>query len=129
MPSRAWARPKKLTDAELICLAVAQVLLGFRSQHHWLRFCRRRLGAMLRYLPKQPGYNKRVNAAGPLIAKTIQQLAVQVSTRNDRFRFLDATPIPCSTSVPPADDPSWPGSPTTATALHCHAGTGESSYI
>jgi ribosomal protein S6E (S10) len=96
---RRPGRPKKLTDAELICLAVAQVLLGFPSQHHWLRFCRRRLGAMFRYLPKQPGYNKRVNAAGPLIAKTIQQLAAQVSTGSDRFRFLDATPIPCGTSV------------------------------
>ena len=31
-------RRKKLSDAELLCLAVAQVLLGFPSQHHWLRF-------------------------------------------------------------------------------------------
>ncbi|MBG6134516.1 hypothetical protein IW245_000710 [Longispora fulva] len=34
----------KLSDAELVCLAVAQVLLGFSSQHHWLRFCASRLG-------------------------------------------------------------------------------------
>ena len=32
-------RPKKLSDAELACLAVAQVLLGARSEHHWLRIC------------------------------------------------------------------------------------------
>ena len=93
-------RPKKLTDAELICLAVAQVLLGFPSQHHWLRFCYSRLGAMFRYLPRQPGYNKRINAAGPLIAETVQRLAALVSTETDEFRFIDATPIPCGTSVP-----------------------------
>lgn len=38
----------KLSDAELICLAVAQVLLGFPSQHHWLRFAYGRLGHLFR---------------------------------------------------------------------------------
>ncbi|MEV2218289.1 hypothetical protein AB0E01_00235 [Nocardia vinacea] len=33
--SQRPGRPKKQTDAELICLAVAQVLLGF---HPWLQF-------------------------------------------------------------------------------------------
>ena len=32
-------QPKRLSDAELACLAVAQVLLGARSEHHWLRMC------------------------------------------------------------------------------------------
>ncbi len=34
---RGPGRPKKLSDAELACLAVAQVLLAARSEHHWLR--------------------------------------------------------------------------------------------
>ncbi|MGH3928532.1 MAG: IS982 family transposase, partial [Pseudonocardiaceae bacterium] len=55
---RRAGRPKKLTDAELVCLAVAQVLLGARSEHHWLRLCYTRLGHLFRYLPKQPGYHK-----------------------------------------------------------------------
>lgn len=29
---RCWGRPPKLTDSELVCLAVAQALLGFRSE-------------------------------------------------------------------------------------------------
>jgi hypothetical protein len=37
-------RRKKLNDAELLCLANAQVLLGYPSQHHWLRFAYCRLG-------------------------------------------------------------------------------------
>ena len=41
---RRPGRPKQLTDAELVCLAVAQVLLGARSEHHWLRLCYARLG-------------------------------------------------------------------------------------
>ena len=47
--------PKKLADAELVCLAVAQVLPGTRSEHHWLRMCYGRLGHLFPYLPKQPG--------------------------------------------------------------------------
>src|SRR5512142_62529 len=45
---RRPGRPKKLSDAELVCLAVAQVLLGARSEHHWLRLCYGRLGHLLR---------------------------------------------------------------------------------
>jgi hypothetical protein len=33
-----------LSGAELVCLAVAQVLLGARSEHHRLRMCYARLG-------------------------------------------------------------------------------------
>jgi hypothetical protein len=36
---RRPGRPKRLSDAELVCLVVAQVLLGARSEHHWLRMC------------------------------------------------------------------------------------------
>jgi hypothetical protein len=91
-------RPKRLSDAELVCLAVAQVLLGFPSQHHWLRFCYCRLGHLFPYLPKQSGYCKRVNAAGPLIARVTARLADQVSAGSDEFRLIDATPVPCGTS-------------------------------
>ena len=47
----AAGRAKKLSDAELVCLAVAQVLLGARSEHHWLRMCYGRLGHLFPYLP------------------------------------------------------------------------------
>lgn len=91
-------RRKKLSDAELICLAVAQVLLGYPSQHHWLRFCYGRLGHLFPYLPHQPGYHKRLTAATPLILKAIQMLATQVPSTADDLRLIDATPVPCGTS-------------------------------
>ena len=97
---RRPGRPKQLTDAELVCLAVAQVMLDCPSQARWLRFCYCRLGKMFPYLPKQPGYCKRINAAGPLLDKTLHALATQVSVDSDAFRFIDATPVPCGTSRP-----------------------------
>ena len=99
LPARSGrGQPKRLSDAELICLAVAQVLLGARSEHHWLRMCRGRLGHLFPYLPKQPGYHKRVKAATPLICQTTLYLATLCPSWADELRLLDATPIPCGTS-------------------------------
>jgi hypothetical protein len=95
---RRPGRPKKLSDAELVCLAVAQVLLGARSEHHWLRLCYARLGHVFPYLPHQPGYHKRLKAAAPLLAAALDYLAREVPSWHDRVRLIDATPVPCGTS-------------------------------
>ncbi|MGH3434426.1 MAG: IS982 family transposase [Thermocrispum sp.] len=97
-PCRRIGRPPKLSDAELLCLAVAQVLLGFSSSRHWLRFAHARLPHLFRYLPQQSGYTKRLNAAGPLISQVIQALARQVPTWSDDLRLIDSTPLPCAAS-------------------------------
>jgi hypothetical protein len=95
---RGPGRPKKLSDAELVCLAVAQVLLGARSEHHWLRLCYARLGHLFPYLPHQPGYHKRLKAAAPLLAAALDFLAREVPSWHDQVRLIDATPVPCGTS-------------------------------
>jgi Transposase DDE domain len=96
--ARRPGRPKQLADAELVCLAVAQVLLGARSEHHCLRMCFGRLRHLFPYLPKQPGYHKRVKAAAPLICRTMLYLATQCPSWTDEMRLVDGTPIPCGTS-------------------------------
>jgi hypothetical protein len=40
---RRIGRPPALSDAELLCLAIAQVLLGFPSERHWIRYARAHL--------------------------------------------------------------------------------------
>jgi hypothetical protein len=97
-PTRRPGRPKRLTDAELVCLAVAQVLLGARSEHHWIRTCYVRLGHLFPYLPNQPGYHKRVKAAAPLICRATEYLATLCPSFTDDLRLFDATPVPCGTS-------------------------------
>src|SRR5664279_1260749 len=49
-PRQGRGRRPRLTDAELVCLAVAQVLLGFDCEHRWIRFAYCRLGHLFRYL-------------------------------------------------------------------------------
>jgi Transposase DDE domain len=97
-PRRRPGHPPKLSDAELVCLAVAQVLLGARSERHWLRFASRRLGHLFPYLPRQAGYNKRLRAAGHLLAAAIRHLARISPSWWDGLRLLDATPLPCAAS-------------------------------
>ena len=91
-------RRPDLTDAELLCLAVAQVLLGFDSEHRWIRFAYCRLGHLFPYLPGQPGYHKRLRAAAPLLAAAISHLARVSPSWCDSLRLLDATPVPCAAS-------------------------------
>jgi hypothetical protein len=97
-PRLGPGRPPKLSDAELVCLAVAQVLLGARSERHWLRFARARLGHLFPYLPGQAGYNKRLRAAGHHLSLAIRHLAMRSPSWGEGLRLLDATALPCGQS-------------------------------
>jgi len=124
--------PKRLTDAELVCLAVAQVLLGARSEHHWLRLCYGRLGHLFPYLPRQPGYHKRLKAAAPLLAAAIDHLALQSPGWYDQVRLIDATPVPCGASretVKRSDLAGWGGYGYCAAHSRWYAAAGRRSDI
>lgn len=95
---RGRGRRPRLSDAELLTLAVAQVLLGIDSEHRWIRFAYCRLGHLFRYLPRQPGYHKRLVAAAPLLAAAINHLARVSPSWCDDLRLIDATPVPCGAS-------------------------------
>jgi hypothetical protein len=112
LPRHGRGRRPQLTDAELVCLAVAQVLLGFDSEHRWIRFAYCRLGHLFPYLPNQPGYHKRLKAAAPLLAAAISHLAKASPSWCDSLRLLDATPVPCAASrqtVCRSDLAGWAG--------------------
>ncbi len=91
-------RKPRLSDSELVCLAVAQVLLGCHGEHRWIRFCYCRLGHLFPYLPNQPGYNKRLRQARWLLGQVMAYLADRSPALDDSLRLLDATPVPCAAS-------------------------------
>lgn len=91
-------RNPKITDAELVCLAVAQILLDIPSERRFLRFAMCRLGHLFPYLPKQPGYNKRMRVLAPQILKVLNQIAFASPSWCDNIRLLDSTPVPCGQS-------------------------------
>ena len=97
-PRLGPGRRPKLSDAELVCLAVAQVLLGGNSERRWLRYASRRLGHLFPYLPTPSAYNKRLRRAAPLVALAIADLAAHTPSWGDQLRLVDSTPVPCAAS-------------------------------
>ncbi len=102
-PDLAPWRPKtglqpRLTDAELVTLAVMQALLGYTSESRWIRHARAHLGHLFGYLPGQPGYNRRLRAAAALITTLIRLLAADTSLRTDDVWVADSTPVECGRS-------------------------------
>ncbi len=95
---RGPGRPPKITDAELITLAVAQVLLGLPNDRQFLALAAYRLAHLFPYLPKQSGYSKRLRRLTPAIERTINYLAFSSPGWCDRLRLLDSTPVPCGAS-------------------------------
>lgn len=93
-------RPPRFTDAELVTVAVAQVLLGCGSERHWIRAARKLIGHLFPYLPRQSGYNKRLRAALPLVQRMIRLLAFDTDYWFDDHWLVDSTPVPCGASRP-----------------------------
>jgi hypothetical protein len=88
-----------VTDAELVCLAVAQVLLRYDGERHWLRAARSRVGHLFPRLLARSEYNQRLKAAGPLLEAALRWLADHTPATAELVRLLDATPIPCGQSA------------------------------
>jgi hypothetical protein len=88
----------KLSDAELVALAVMQALLGYTSEARWLRYAHAHLRHLFPYLPQQPGYNKRLRAAAGLIRHCIRVLATATTVWADDVWVVDSTPVECGRS-------------------------------
>jgi len=102
-PERAPWRPRvgitpKLSDAELLTLAVMQALLGHTSEARWLRFARAQLRALFPFLPQQPGYNKRLRKCAATIGWLITTLARETTLWTDDVWIADSTPVECARS-------------------------------
>ena len=88
----------QLTDSELVTLAVMQALLGYTSEARWVRHAHAHLGHLFRYLPGQPGYNRRLRAAAGMITALIRLLAADTSLWTDDVWVVDSTPVECGRS-------------------------------
>ena len=91
-------RQPLITDPELVTLAVAQMLLDIPSERRFLRVAAVRLRHLFPYLPKQPGYNKRMRKLAPQIIRLLQLIAYRSDSWFDDIRLLDSTPVPSGQS-------------------------------
>lgn len=84
----------KITDAELIALAVAQAAMGESSDRKFLGMIGYRLSGWFPHLPDQSQYNRRLRRLVPQI--TAVQLAVAELVAEGRVRLADGTLISCA---------------------------------
>ena len=96
---RGPGRPPVVTDAELLCLAVAQVLLRYNDEHHWLRAAPARVGHLFPRLLSQSEDNQRLKDAAPVLEAALRWLAQQTPGSIEPLRLMDATAIGCGQST------------------------------
>jgi hypothetical protein len=84
----------KVSDQELIALAVAQAITGLCSDRQFLGAIGRLLPGFFPVLPTQTRYNRRLRRLTPAI--TTVQLMVAELVAEDRLRLVDGTLIACA---------------------------------
>jgi hypothetical protein len=102
-PEQAPWRPPagicpRITDAELVTLAVMQALLGYASEARWLRFAHGQRRQLFPCLPKQPGYNKRLRRLAGTLRWLTGALARDTTMWSDDVWVADSTPVECGRS-------------------------------
>jgi hypothetical protein len=88
----------RLSDAELVTLAVIQALLGYTSERRFLRYATTHLRGLFSYLPQRPAYNKRLRNAGSMMQHLIAVLARDCPSWHDDLWLVDSTPVECGRS-------------------------------
>ena len=88
----------KLTDAEVITLAVIQALLGHTSEARFWRHATCHLRTLFPYLPQRPAYNKRLRNLAATMQHIIAALARDCPSWHDDLWLVDSTPVECGRS-------------------------------
>jgi len=95
--ARANAR-RRVTDAELVTLCVAQAVMGIPSDRRFLRSARRQLGHLFPQLPTQSAYHKRRRRLSAALEWLMAHFAAQSPGFADDLLLVDSTPLPCAAS-------------------------------
>jgi IS5 family transposase len=90
VPARS-GRPAKISDAELVALAVCQAALGISSDRQFLGLVERILPGWFPHLPDQSQYNRRLRSLVELIGAIQQQLTHWLDTGG--VRLADGTQL------------------------------------
>lgn len=88
----------RISDAEILTLAVIAQLWGFTTERRWLRWAHTHLTGMFPYIPGQSGYNKHLRKLAPAMTWAQRMLAQHCQTWHDDLWLADSTPIECGRS-------------------------------
>jgi hypothetical protein len=99
LPGKPGNARRRVTDAEVVTLCVAQAIMGVASDRRFLAVARKRLSHLFPELPKQPGYHKRRRRLADTIDWLCGVFAQESPGYWDDVVLLDSTPVECGRSV------------------------------
>lgn len=99
LPEKPRNARRRVTDAEIATLCVAQAIMGIPSDRRFLAVARKRLHSLFPELPQQPGFHKRRARLTETIEWLIGIFATQSPGYYDDLLLIDSTPVECARSV------------------------------
>lgn len=99
LPERPGNARRRVTDAEVATLCVAQAIMGIPSDRRFLAVARKRLRELFPELPQQPGFHKRRARLAEAIEWLIGVFAASSPGFHDDLLLIDSTPVECARSV------------------------------
>jgi hypothetical protein len=99
LPEKRGNARRRVTDAEVATLCVAQAIMGIPSDRRFLAVARKRLRYLFPELPQQPGFHKRRARLAETIEWLVGVFATQSPGYYDDLLLIDSTPVECGRSV------------------------------
>jgi hypothetical protein len=99
LPKRARNARRRITDAEVITLCIAQAMLGIPSDERFLALAARRLSHLFPCLPTRDAFHKRRLRLSGQIEALITEFARHCPGFVDDLVLVDSTPVECARSV------------------------------
>jgi hypothetical protein len=98
LPKRPGNARRRISDAEVITLCVAQAMLGIPSDRRFLATARWRLGHLFAHLPERSAFHKRRLRLSGVIESLIREFARNSPGFYDDLLLVDSTPVECARS-------------------------------
>jgi len=99
LPEKPGNARRRVTDAEVATLCVAQAIMGIPSDRRFLAVARKHLRDLFPELPQQPGFHKRRARLAETIEWLIGVFAAESPGFHDDVLLIDSTPLECARSV------------------------------
>jgi hypothetical protein len=98
LPEKPGNARRRVTDAEVVTLCVAQAIMGIPSDRRFLAVAGKRLRHLFPQLPAQPGYFKRRRRLADTIEWLMHVFASHSPGFEDDILLVDSTPVECARS-------------------------------
>jgi hypothetical protein len=98
LPKRQANARRRISDAEVITLSLAQAIMGIPSDPRFLAVAKRRLAHLFPVLPERTAFHKRRLRLSGAIEALITEFARHSPGFYDELLLVDSTPVECARS-------------------------------